>query len=109
LKIVTFHNVGNRVDVVPHTPLPARLSFAIHLPATQEDDLLYHLVKDSGTSKPNWSKIAYEIKDAIETTRTGKQCRERWLNHLRPHIHKGNWSGQEEAMIRYYYNAFGPK
>jgi myb proto-oncogene protein len=53
--------------------------------------------------------IAYQIKEEMGIVRTGKQCRERWLNHLRPNIDKGHWTIQEEEMIKYYYNAFGPK
>ena len=32
-------------------------------------------------------------------TRTGKQCRTRWLNHLDPSIKKGPWSPEEEEII----------
>ena len=32
--------------------------------------------------------------------RNGKQCRERWLNHLSPHIRKGLWSEEEEAILK---------
>lgn len=32
--------------------------------------------------------------------RNGKQCRERWLNHLSPDIRKGVWSAEEEATLK---------
>ncbi|XP_078442361.1 transcription factor MYB98-like [Wolffia australiana] len=31
--------------------------------------------------------------------RTGKQCRERWHNHLRPDIKKASWSEEEEVAF----------
>jgi hypothetical protein len=31
--------------------------------------------------------------------RTGKQCRERWLNHLGDGIKKGHWSEDEDRLI----------
>ena len=33
------------------------------------------------------------------TARNGKQCRERWANHLDPSIKKGPWSKQEEQLL----------
>lgn len=32
--------------------------------------------------------------------RNGKQCRERWLNHLSPDIRKGVWSDEEERTLK---------
>jgi hypothetical protein len=43
----------------------------------EEHRLLEQLVKQFGTDR-KWSIIASKIPG-----RTGKQCRERWLNHLR--------------------------
>lgn len=31
--------------------------------------------------------------------RTGKQCRERWKNHLSPQIKKGDWTSEEDNII----------
>ena len=31
--------------------------------------------------------------------RIGKQCRERWYNHLDPHIKKGDWTVEEDDII----------
>lgn len=58
----------------------------------EEDNLLKMLVKKEGTN--NWSLIAQSIPD-----RTGKQCRERWLNQLRPELTKNNWTPQEDAIL----------
>lgn len=47
-----------------------------------EHDRLAYLVAKWGSEK-NWAKVAEEMPG-----RTGKQCRERWLNHMRPGIIK---------------------
>ena len=54
-----------------------------------EDQLLLDLIETYGAKK--WSLIARHIKD-----REGKQCRERWYNHLDPDISKLPWTSLEE-------------
>ena len=49
----------------------------------EEDDLVIQLVEKFGPKK--WSVIAEHLQGRI-----GKQCRERWHNHLNPDIKKGN-------------------
>ena len=39
------------------------------------------------------------IKDYKLIGRSGKQCRERWHNHLDPKIKKDRWSEKEEEII----------
>jgi hypothetical protein len=46
----------------------------------------------TGTTK--WSQIALHVPGRI-----GKQCRERWFNHLDPTIKKGNWDDEEDAIL----------
>ena len=49
--------------------------------ATEEDEAIRNLVTKYGTK--SWSVIAeHIIKEYGITGRTGKQCRERWHNHL---------------------------
>lgn len=60
--------------------------------------------------KKKWTKIAKTIKDTLGIdTRTGKQCRERWHNHLNPNITKDNWSPEEEMRIFELQKRFGNK
>ncbi|CAI9787306.1 unnamed protein product [Fraxinus pennsylvanica] len=58
----------------------------------EEDRLLIHLVEKFGVRK--WSHIAQMLKGRI-----GKQCRERWHNHLRPDIKKDVWTEEEDRIL----------
>lgn len=41
--------------------------------------------------------------------RSGKQCKERWLNVLNPEIVKGNWSKEEDYLIFKLFSKYGGK
>ena len=58
----------------------------------EEDAKVVQLVNEYGPKK--WSLIAANLPGRI-----GKQCRERWHNHLNPHIRKDPWSEQEDRTI----------
>lgn len=58
----------------------------------EEDDLLRALTEHHGVGL--WATIAQHIP-----TRTGKQVRERWLNHLSPGVVKRPWSEEEDRVI----------
>jgi len=58
----------------------------------EEDNCLKELVESLGTG--NWTLIAQSLP-----TRTGKQCRERWHNHLGAGIKKGEWTEEEDRII----------
>ncbi|KAJ6309942.1 hypothetical protein OIU76_014815 [Salix suchowensis] len=58
----------------------------------EEDRKLIRLVKQFGVRK--WAQIAERVAG-----RAGKQCRERWHNHLRPDIKKDSWSEEEERIL----------
>nr|QSD99674.1 MYB family transcription factor [Melilotus albus] len=60
--------------------------------ADEEDRKLIKLVKQYGERK--WSQISEKLEG-----RVGKQCRERWHNHLRPDIKKDSWSEEEEKIL----------
>ena len=40
-------------------------------------------------------------------SRIGKQCRERWRNHLNPSINKQPWSEEEDRIILQSYRDLG--
>ena len=48
--------------------------------------------RQAGITK--WSEIA-----ARTVGRIGKQCRERWFNHLDPSLKKGGWTEEEDAVL----------
>ena len=58
----------------------------------KEDELLTRLVTLRGAKE--WSKIAQFFENRI-----GKQCRERWFNHLSPDINKSKWTEAEDAVL----------
>jgi hypothetical protein len=58
----------------------------------EEDKKLVDLVKKYGAKR--WSFIASHLKGRI-----GKQCRERYLNHLDPKINKKAWTNHEDSVI----------
>ena len=63
-----------------------------------EDTTLLNLISNYGLS--NWTLIAEELnKINKKIYRNGKQCRERWHNHLDPNIKKKKWTSQEEDIL----------
>jgi len=63
-------------------------------PWTEEEDAaLTAAVNKYGASR--WSMIATQVA----TGRIGKQCRERWNNHLCPEVKKCEWSEEEDRAI----------
>lgn len=70
--------------------------------STDEDMLLAKLVATHGPR--NWSLIAKSFKKRI-----GKQCRERWHNHLDPNVRKDAWSPNEDRYILEQVTYLGTK
>ncbi|KAJ8555741.1 hypothetical protein K7X08_013237 [Anisodus acutangulus] len=68
----------------------------------EEDDQIIELVEKYGSKK--WSLIAKSLPGRI-----GKQCRERWHNHLDPTIKKDAWTDQEESVLCHYHHIYGNK
>jgi hypothetical protein len=65
-----------------------------------EDRKLLEWVQKEGPNK--WTACAEYIKG-----RSGKQCRERWLNTLNPGVKKGNWEPEEDFKIFHLFKQFG--
>jgi len=59
-----------------------------------EDKKLRAVVKELGGK--NWKKIS---QVAFDGSRTDVQCLHRWQKVLRPGLHKGPWSKQEDAVV----------
>lgn len=66
----------------------------------QEDMKLREWVNNEGPNK--WSLCAKKF-----TNRTGKQCRDRWINILDPALNKSSWSAEEDYTIFTLFDRFG--
>ena len=66
----------------------------------EEDAAVERLVGQYGAKK--WSVIASHLPGRI-----GKQCRERWHNHLNPNISKEAWSTDEDRAILEFHSCKG--
>jgi Myb-like DNA-binding protein FlbD len=66
----------------------------------EEDQKLLDLI--SKHSPKNWSFISKKME-----TRMGKQCRERWHNHLNPNISKTPFSDEEDSKIVELHKKYG--
>ncbi|EXB82278.1 Myb-related protein 3R-1 [Morus notabilis] len=68
----------------------------------EEDEIIVELVNKYGPKK--WSTIAQHLPGRI-----GKQCRERWHNHLNPAINKEAWTQDEELALIRAHQIYGNK
>lgn len=66
----------------------------------EEDEKVMELVAKYGPKK--WTLIARHLKGRI-----GKQCRERWHNHLNPSIKKTAWTEHEDRVIYMAHKQLG--
>ncbi|XP_014833078.1 PREDICTED: myb-related protein B [Poecilia mexicana] len=58
----------------------------------EEDEKVIELVNLYGNKQ--WAMVAKHLKG-----RLGKQCRERWHNHLNPNVKKSSWTAEEDLVI----------
>jgi myb proto-oncogene protein len=68
----------------------------------EEDEIVAQMVRKFGYK--SWSTIARHLKG-----RLGKQCRERWYNHLDPAINKGLWTKVEDEILLDAHKRLGNK
>lgn len=69
---------------------------------TKEEDSLLLSIVQSMRIPMKWSLVAQNLPE-----RTGKQCRERYVNHLNPRLKVTDWSPTEDATIFHLYNTIG--
>ncbi|XP_030471803.1 MYB-like transcription factor EOBI [Syzygium oleosum] len=67
----------------------------------EEDNLLIHSITCHGEGR--WNMLA----KSAGLKRTGKSCRLRWLNYLRPDIKRGNLTPQEQLRILELHHKWG--
>ncbi|KAJ8908389.1 hypothetical protein NDN08_005098 [Rhodosorus marinus] len=77
-------------------------------PWTLEEDrkleMLYNSMSENMSSSKRWSRIASQMEG-----RKGKQCRERWLNQLKPGIRRESWTVEEEETLHERHKELGNK
>ncbi|KAF3663868.1 MYB-like transcription factor EOBI [Capsicum chacoense] len=67
----------------------------------EEDNLLVHYITNHGEGR--WNMLAKHAG----LKRTGKSCRLRWLNYLKPDVKRGNLTPQEQLMILELHSKLG--
>ena len=84
------------VDADPHTvseEVDGHSKVGKHSWTPEEDEKLTAAVTKYGACR--WSMISMHVASG----RVGKQCRERWNNHLCPDVKKSEWSDAEDLAI----------
>jgi hypothetical protein len=66
----------------------------------QEDEIIMSYVQKNGTKK--WQKLC-----ALLPGRIGKQCRERWRNHLDPSLNHSQWTEAEDERLIDLHRTYG--
>mmetsp|Transcript_14748 Transcript_14748/g.36082 ORF Transcript_14748/g.36082 Transcript_14748/m.36082 type:complete len:652 (+) Transcript_14748:405-2360(+) len=111
-KHTGFHSLGIR----DATPSPAPVTAGINISQssaggkrkngpkawTKEEDSLLLSIVQSMKMPMKWSVVAQQLPE-----RTGKQCRERYVNHLNPRLKVTDWTPLEDATIFHLYNTMG--
>lgn len=67
----------------------------------EEDTLLIHYIASHGEGR--WNLLA----KCSGLRRTGKSCRLRWLNYLKPDVKRGNLTPQEQLLILELHSKWG--
>lgn len=72
----------------------------------QEDEALKALVNAYGVHQ--WKLVASKLQETFKIKgRTGKQVRERWINHLSPELTDKTWTPSDEVQLFKLYKRFG--
>lgn len=81
-------------------------SFKAGIWPENEDEIL----KELTLKKLSWTQIAKILNEKIHNSRpvrNGKQCKERWANHVNPNIRKGPWNESEDILLLETYKEHG--
>ncbi|XP_062260069.1 uncharacterized protein LOC133968185 [Platichthys flesus] len=101
-SLISLHFKGQRSDVdCQQRWQQIKNPEMVKGPWTQEEDeKVIKLVHKYGVK--HWSLIAKHM-----SSRNGKQCRERWHNHLSPMVKKSRWTVQEDLIICQAHEVLG--
>jgi len=96
-----------RTDSSPSPPFDNSVAAALKRKSgpkvwTKEEDQLLLQMVQTMKMPMKWSLVAQSLPE-----RTGKQCRERYVNHLNPRLKVADWSTVEDATIFAFYNSSG--
>ena len=96
--------------VVPATiePAEAKLDRNKHAWTAEEDQQLRDLMAKTGETKVRWSQISEQMTTSAHG-RSGKQCRERWHNHLAPDVVKDKWTQEEDRLLSVQVQTYGTR
>ncbi len=102
-KVANNYLRGNRTDVqCLHRWQKVLRPGLVKGPWKKEEDDIIRRCVEAGMGK--WSEIAKQVEGRI-----GKQCRERWFNHLDPSIKRTEWTAEEDDMLVKGQRALGNK
>lgn len=87
-------------DMASDTSTPNRAGVTKRAWTAEEDAMVIRHVNEDGAR--GWSRVALSLPG-----RKGKQCRERWHNHLKPEIRKDPWSEAEEKILLDAHATYG--
>lgn len=97
-------------DSTPKFSLTVILPTLTLSPCCQEDAALLAILNGSTPHGPRMESTQWKwVAQSMGTWRTGKQCRDRYLNYLRGGIKKGTWTPEEENLLVDLYHVFGPR
>lgn len=89
-------------DTSPSSQDSGRSKKAGPKPWSKDEDALLVRLVHSMQWPMKWTVVAQNLPD-----RTGKQCRERYVNHLNPRLKNTEWTASEDATIFHLYNTLG--
>ena len=97
-RVVVIETVESMSSSIARPPRqPARMW-------TPEEDEMLRVAMAAPGAPQTWSAIAAQVPGRI-----GKQCRERWLQHLCPQVNNGAWTEEEDRLIAEGLEELGPR
>eukprot|EP00826_Nyctotherus_ovalis_P061183 TRINITY_DN867_c0_g1_i9.p1 TRINITY_DN867_c0_g1~~TRINITY_DN867_c0_g1_i9.p1 ORF type:complete len:353 (-),score=65.44 TRINITY_DN867_c0_g1_i9:93-1151(-) len=70
-----------------------------------ERNYLVHLLRED--SSMSWIEVAKALNAKFNTSKTGKQCRERYRNYENPGLKKDGWKQSEKALFIVMHKVYG--
>ena len=71
----------------------------------EENKYLIDLIQ--GKKRMSWNEVAVSLSEKCGTSKTGKQCRERYRNYANPALEKSEWKSQEKLLFLVLHQIYG--